>query len=63
MLISKLACQSFQQKTIISLKKKKKQKQKQKQKTKNYHNRLFTMHLSSLRLLKGIALGESVRAK
>ena len=60
MLISKLACQSFQQKTIISLKKK---KQKQKQKTKNYHNRLFTMHLSSLRLLKGIALGESVRAK
>ena len=61
MLISKLACQSFQQKTIISLKKKKKQKQKQK--TKNYHNRLFTMHLSSLRLLKGIALGESVRAK
>ena len=60
MLISKLACQSFQQKTIISLKKKNKNK---KQKTKNYHNRLFTMHLSSLRLLKGIALGESVRAK
>ena len=60
MLISKLACQSFQQKTIISLQKKKKKK---KQKTKNYHNRLFTMHLSSLRLLKGIALGESVRAK